>query len=81
MCRRFYTEMKSRGRGVIVNVPGVAEEKMDRTYIARSTGNAALMAFTKAPGDSAGDDNLRVFGRGSSSHQWLPRPPRRSYRV
>ncbi len=62
MCRRFYAEMKSRGRGVIVNVLGVAGEKMDRTYIAGSTGNAALMAFTKALGGSAGDDRLRVVG-------------------
>jgi len=62
MCRRFYAEMKSRGRGVIVNVLGMAGEKMDRTYIAGSTGNAALMAFTKALGGSAGDDKLRVVG-------------------
>ena len=62
MCRRFYAEMKSRERGVIINVLGVAGEKMDRTYIAGSTGNAALMAFTKALGGSAGDDKLRVVG-------------------
>ena len=62
MCRRFYAEMKSRQRGTIVNVLGVAGEKMDRTYIAGSTGNAALMAFTKALGGSAGDDKLRVVG-------------------
>jgi NAD(P)-dependent dehydrogenase (short-subunit alcohol dehydrogenase family) len=62
MCRRFYAEMKSRERGVIINILGVAGEKMDRTYIAGSTGNAALMAFTKALGGSAGDDGLRVVG-------------------
>ena len=62
MCRRFYAEMKSRRRGVIINVLGVAGEKMDRGYIAGSTGNAALMAFTKALGGSAGDDGLRVVG-------------------
>ena len=62
MCRRFYNDMKSRGRGVIINVLGVAGEKMDRGYIAGSTGNAALMAFTKALGGSAGDDGLRVVG-------------------
>ena len=62
MCRRFYAEMKTRKRGVIVNVLGVAGEKMDRTYIAGTTGNAALMAFTKALGGSAGDDGLRVVG-------------------
>jgi NAD(P)-dependent dehydrogenase (short-subunit alcohol dehydrogenase family) len=62
MCRGFYAEMKSRGRGVIINVLSMAGEKMDRGYIAGSTGNAALMAFTKALGGSAGDDKLRVVG-------------------
>lgn len=62
MCRRFYAEMQARGRGVIINILGVAGEKMDRTYIAGSTGNAALMAFTRALGGSAGDDGLRVVG-------------------
>lgn len=62
MCRRFYAEMKTRKRGVIINILGLAGEKMDRGYIAGSTGNAALMAFTKALGGSAGDDGLRVVG-------------------
>ncbi len=62
MCRRFYAEMKARKRGVIINILGMAGEKMDRTYIAGSTGNAALMAFTRALGGSAGDDGLRVVG-------------------
>jgi 3-oxoacyl-[acyl-carrier protein] reductase len=62
MCRRLYAEMKSRGRGVIINILGMAGEKMDRTYIAGSTGNAGLMAFTRAIGGSAGDDGLRVVG-------------------
>ena len=62
MCRRFYAEMKTRRRGVIINILGLAGEKMDRGYIAGSTGNAALMAFTKALGGSAGDDGLRVVG-------------------
>jgi NAD(P)-dependent dehydrogenase (short-subunit alcohol dehydrogenase family) len=62
MCRGFYADMKSRGRGVIINILGMAGEKMDRTYIAGSTGNAALMAFTRALGGSAGDDGLRVVG-------------------
>lgn len=62
MCRRFYAEMKSRRRGVIINILGMAGEKMDRGYIAGSTGNAGLMAFTKALGGSAGDDGVRVVG-------------------
>src|SRR4051795_9051655 len=62
MCRRFYAEMKQRGRGVIINVLGMAGERMDSTYIAGSTGNAGLMAFTKTLGGAASSDNLRVVG-------------------
>jgi 3-oxoacyl-[acyl-carrier protein] reductase len=62
MCRRFYAEMKQRGRGVIINVLGMAGERMDAGYIAGSTGNAGLMAFTKTLGGGASSDNLRVVG-------------------
>ena len=62
MCRAFYTQMKQRGRGVIINVLGSAGEKMDAAYIAGSTGNAGLMAFTRALGGAAAADNLRVVG-------------------
>ncbi|MBS0639051.1 MAG: short-chain dehydrogenase/reductase [Acetobacteraceae bacterium] len=62
MCRAFYAAMKQRGRGVIVNILGMAGEKVDKGYIAGSSGNASLMAFTKALGGSAGDDGLRVVG-------------------
>lgn len=62
MCRRFYAEMKSRGRGVIINILGMAGERMDAGYIAGSTGNAGLMAFTKTLGGAASADKLRVVG-------------------
>ena len=62
MCRRFYALMKQRGQGVIINVLGMAGERMDVGYIAGSTGNAGLMAFTKALGGAASSDNLRVVG-------------------
>ena len=62
MCRRFYAAMRTRGRGVIINIMEVAGERMDRTYIAASTGNAALMALTRTLGGSAGGDGLRVVG-------------------
>jgi 3-oxoacyl-[acyl-carrier protein] reductase len=62
MCRRFYALMKQRGHGVIINVLGMAGERMDVGYIAGSTGNAGLMAFTKALGGAASSDNLRVIG-------------------
>jgi 3-oxoacyl-[acyl-carrier protein] reductase len=62
MCRRYYAKMKEQGHGVIINVLGVAGEKMDSTYVAGSTGNAALMAFTRTLGGSAPGDRLRVVG-------------------
>ena len=62
MCRRFYDEMKQRRRGVIVNILGMAGERMDAGYIAGSTGNAGLMAFTKTLGGAASADHLRVVG-------------------
>ncbi len=62
MCRRFYAAMKTRGHGVIINILGMAGERLDATYIAGSTGNAGLMAFTKALGGNASNDKLRVVG-------------------
>ena len=62
MCRRFYALMKRRGQGVIINILGMAGERMDAGYVAGSTGNAGLMAFTKTLGGAASDDNLRVVG-------------------
>jgi hypothetical protein len=62
MCRRFYALMASRRRGVIINILGMAGERMDAGYIAGSTGNAGLMAFTRTLGGAASADNLRVVG-------------------
>jgi NAD(P)-dependent dehydrogenase (short-subunit alcohol dehydrogenase family) len=62
MCRRFYALMRARRRGVIVNVIGAGGESLDAAYIAGSTGNAGLMAFTRALGGAAPDDGLRVVG-------------------
>ena len=62
MCRCFYALMRGRGRGVIVNIIGAAGESPDADYIAGTTGNAALMAFTRALGGAAPADGLRVVG-------------------
>ena len=62
MTRRFYAQMRERKRGVIVNVLGAAGENPDFNYIAGSSGNASLMAFTRAMGGTAPRDNLRVVG-------------------
>lgn len=62
MTRRFYALMRGRGKGVIVNVLGAAGENPDFDYIAGSSGNASLMAFTRAIGGTAPRDGLRVVG-------------------
>ena len=61
MTRRFYAAMAARRTGVIVNVIGSAGENPDFHYVAGSTGNASLMAFTRAIGGAAPKDGLRVM--------------------
>ena len=62
MTRAFYAAMKTRGGGVIINILGVAGERLEPNYIAGSVGNAGLMAFTKAMGAASPADNIRVVG-------------------
>ena len=49
-------------KGVVVNVIGSAGESFDPGYIAGATGNAALMAFTRALGRGAAKDGVRAVG-------------------
>lgn len=60
MCRAFYPLMRERGGGVIVNNIGSGGENFDFDYVAGSTGNAALMAFTRAVGGRALKDGVRI---------------------
>jgi NAD(P)-dependent dehydrogenase (short-subunit alcohol dehydrogenase family) len=62
MTRRFYALMAGRKAGVIINILGAAGENPDFDYIAGSSGNASLMAFTRAMGGTAPRDGLRVVG-------------------
>lgn len=62
LCRHFYAAMKARGSGVILNVIGNGGEKPVSDYICGSTGNAALMAFTRALGGDSPKDGVRVVG-------------------
>src|SRR5487761_605563 len=62
MTRRFYALMRERGAGVIINILGAAGENPDFDYIAGSSGNASLMAFTRAMGGTAPRHGLRVVG-------------------
>ena len=62
LSRAVYARMKAKKRGVIVNVIGAAGEKMNAAYIAGSTANAGIMAFTKALGGASHADGIRVVG-------------------
>jgi len=61
LSRLYYPRMKGKD-GVIINVIGNSGENWDASYFAGSTGNAALMAFTKAIGGASLNDGIRVVG-------------------
>jgi NAD(P)-dependent dehydrogenase (short-subunit alcohol dehydrogenase family) len=61
MARACYASMREKGGGVIVNVTGLAADKTDVNYIAGTTGNAGLNAFTKALGSFSVEDGIRVL--------------------
>lgn len=52
----------TRPGGVVLNIIGSAGERFDPDYLAGTSGNAALMAFTKALGKTAPREGLRVLG-------------------
>lgn len=62
LCRSIYPQLKTRGGGVIVNIIGNAGEVYDPQYICGTTGNASLMAFTRALGGDSLADGIRVVG-------------------
>ena len=62
LTREFFTRMKARKAGVIVNVIGMAGENPSFEYICGSTANAGLAAFTKALGKGSIEHGVRVLG-------------------
>ncbi|MEV6287139.1 short-chain dehydrogenase/reductase [Kribbella sp. NPDC051770] len=62
LTRLLYAEMKRRGQGVVINIIGNAGENPDSRYLSGSTGNAALMAFSRALGGRSLADGVRVLG-------------------
>jgi len=62
LTRAVYAAMKKRGSGVIVNILGNAGERLNPAYIAGSTANAGLMAFTRTLGGASHADGIRVLG-------------------
>ncbi|RAI44490.1 SDR family oxidoreductase [Rhodoplanes roseus] len=62
LTRLIYPHMRERGAGVIVNDIGNSGENWDANYIAGASGNASLMAFTRALGGVSLDHGVRVVG-------------------
>lgn len=62
LTRQVYGRMKAKRAGVVVNILGNAGEKLDASYIAGSTANAGLMAFTRTLGGASHADGVRVVG-------------------
>ncbi len=63
LCREMYPHMQTRGKGVIINVIGVAGGEIEEfNYITGTAGNASLAAFTRAMGSGSPADNIRVVG-------------------
>ncbi len=62
LTRAIYPRMRERGSGVIINNIGNAGQVYDPDYVAGTTGNASLMAFTRAIGGRSLDDGIRVVG-------------------
>jgi hypothetical protein len=62
LTRAVYAQMKGKKGGAIINVLGNAGEKLNAAYIAGSTANAGLMAFTRALGGASAADGIRVIG-------------------
>jgi 3-oxoacyl-[acyl-carrier protein] reductase len=62
LTRGYFTRMKERRNGVIINIIGAAGERPDFNYAAGSMANAALMAMTRALGGVSPDFNVRVVG-------------------
>ena len=73
LTRRIYPFMKSHANGgVIINIIGIAADRLNFKSIGTTTANAALAAFTKAMGSESTNDNIRIVG----IHPGLIRTPR-----
>jgi NAD(P)-dependent dehydrogenase (short-subunit alcohol dehydrogenase family) len=62
LTRALYPHMCQRKQGVVINIIGIAGEKLNPKSIGTTTANAALIAFTKALGAESVDHGVRVVG-------------------
>jgi 3-oxoacyl-[acyl-carrier protein] reductase len=67
LTKLYLDAMKRRGRGVIINIIGMAGQEPRWDYVCGAVGNAGLIALTKAVGAKSVDWNVRVVGINPSS--------------
>jgi len=58
----YYPAMCERGSGVIINIIGMAGERVNANVIALTGGNASLIAMTRALGAQSPEHGVRVVG-------------------
>ncbi len=61
LTREIYGPMCKRGKGVIINIAGLAGERPDAFYIAGSCANAALIMFSRSLGGDSIRHGVRVL--------------------
>jgi NAD(P)-dependent dehydrogenase (short-subunit alcohol dehydrogenase family) len=61
LTREIYGPMCARGRGVIINIAGMAGERPDAHYIAGSCANATLIMFSRSLGGDSIRHGVRVL--------------------
>ena len=61
LTREIYGPMCKRGRGVIINIAGMAGERPDAYYIAGSMANATLIMFSRSLGGDSVRYGVRVL--------------------
>jgi NAD(P)-dependent dehydrogenase (short-subunit alcohol dehydrogenase family) len=61
LTRDIYGPMCRRGKGVIINIAGIAGERPDAYYIAGSCANAALIMFSRSLGGDSIRHGVRVL--------------------
>lgn len=62
VCRQVLPIMKNRGRGVVVNVIGIAGAAPRYDYICGAMANSALVSFTRAAGAESTRHGVRILG-------------------
>lgn len=61
LSRSVYKLMMGQKSGVIINVTGLAADRLDTNYIAGSSANASLNAFSRALGSNSFKDGIRCL--------------------